>query len=186
MTPVPIPNTEVKPICVPGSTGVREPLGDAVRCLAIHIRARHPFFWGCRVFRIYWGVVMLPWIVPGVLWWGVGCFVFVGGVVTLVGWIVRDRSWSGDAVGGGVERRWIAPRRTAPRAASASPADVHRTRSRCSLVRWASLACVCRDPRGATHSRCSCVRRGSRSLARRAGGWGFGEDVPLCLNPGSR
>ena len=32
-TPVPIPNTEVKPASVPVSTGVREPLGNSVRRL---------------------------------------------------------------------------------------------------------------------------------------------------------
>ena len=35
-TPVPIPNTEVKPTSVPGSTGVSDPLGTAVRRLPIH------------------------------------------------------------------------------------------------------------------------------------------------------
>jgi len=113
---------------------------------------------------------MLPWIVPGVLWWGVGCFVFVGGVVTLVGWIVRDRSWSGDAVGGGVERRWIAPRRTAPRAASASPADVHRTRSRCSARPvGVPRVCVPRPPRRR-------LTRGARSCG---GGRGRSRAVPV-------
>ena len=36
VTPVPIPNTEVKPTSVPGSTGVSDPLGTAVRRLPIH------------------------------------------------------------------------------------------------------------------------------------------------------
>ena len=35
-TPVPIPNTEVKPTSVPGSTGVRDPLGTAGRRLSTH------------------------------------------------------------------------------------------------------------------------------------------------------
>ena len=30
--PVPIPNTEDKPACVSGSTGVGDPLGNAIRC----------------------------------------------------------------------------------------------------------------------------------------------------------
>ena len=60
-TPVPIPNTEVKPASVPASTGVREPLGTAVRRLTTHtscFRGVGPAtaVAGRLVLRARWGV----------------------------------------------------------------------------------------------------------------------------------
>jgi hypothetical protein len=102
------------------------------------------------------------WIEPGALCGGVGLFVFIEGVVmVVVGWIVRVLvffEWR--RCGGGV-----APRSAAPRTTSASPADVHRTRSRWSLVGWASLAGVAATARGGA---LAVVGRGARVAVARA------------------